>query len=227
MCPELLQKMMMGMESPSDMEALRLSCKVISNTIGCLNYPQVQAEWLVHWHGAQKAMGQSLLSCRQPQRVIESLIKNYGANVNSSECVAIGEYQLEVLPLACLGFHPASLEVVELLVSSPGLDINRAWTDPLRNHSRRRILEWTCDDTAAFMMRRALPMAHDRQRVPTVDFVRTILRHPGIDVNAPCPNGALGSAIFTACSADEIAALSLLLQHDQIDINVRGNQLYI
>lgn len=120
---------MLRLDSTSDMEALRLSCKVISNTIGCLNYPQIQAEWLVHRHGAQKAMGQSLLSCRQPQRVIESLIKNHGADVNSSECVAIGmccEYQLEVLPLACLGFHPASLEVVELLVSSPWIDINRA-----------------------------------------------------------------------------------------------------
>ena len=69
---------------------------------------------------------------------------------------------------------------------------------------------------------RALPVTHDRQRVPTVDFVRVILRHPGIDVNAPCPNG-VGSAIFTACCEYDIATLSLILQHDQIDINIRGD----
>ena len=229
MYPELVRMIMLEVDSTSDLEALRLSCSAMHQTIKRFNYPDFQAEWLLNRHGAEKAMGQSLLLTRQPHKVIKVLIDTHGADINSMDFgsrVTVGEFELGVLQLACLGWHPASLEVVKLLVTHPGLVIDQTWiSDSSRWSRHRRTLEWVCSvcpaDFARSMIPQACPGADSLQRVPTADIIRELLKHPDIDVNADDPDWT-GPALHMACATGDTATVSVLLQHEKTNINAIG-----
>ena len=168
----------------------------------------------------------------------------HGADINAGNTATFDGTSHGVLELACLGWHPASLEVVRLLVHCPlgfscqrplfdgdrgairpGLDINRSWKVETTDQFDRtlRILEWACSKYTLQRVRYMLPKAREDdgglRQVPAVDIVKELLKHPNIDVNVVSGDRAT-SALARACICASVDIVTVLLQHHNIDINV-------
>ena len=223
--PELIRKIMMEAETSSDMEgfeALRSSCSAMRNTIARLDYPEFQAEWIRNRPGRRgQALVDALLLCRQPGRVMDILIRKHGVDENEGKLV-LGYNEVGVLQLACMGWHPASVEVIKLLISQRAVDINGTWAS---YGSPRRTLEWACSDRETLAATELLPKRPSHhcggyiQRVPAVTIVKELLKHPAIDVNATAIYRY--SALHTACRNGDVAVVSALLEHEGSNLNLR------
>ena len=181
------------LEARVDIQALSRTCHALHCLTRC---PALEAAWLWRWHGNQALFRLPVRALSVP--VLRQLVEVHHADINAQlEATGYGP-AVSLLHLAC---QLDRTEVVEFLISAPGINVNLAFEE---EGLKVTPLHAAC-------------MAAG----PSIRALRQLLAVPQIQVNASLSQGL--SSLYMACITNRVAVVEELLRHPDVDVNLMAD----